>query len=374
MRTTRSGQPQYRSGKTRSVSRPRTLGTGDTRRRGRRKPAPIIIISAIIVLVFFCWLFGRGCGGGEEEREREALRKYTSNTNKLLERSSALAVQFENVRSEAKNLSRENIKDKFDRMLAEIKEIQDRANKIVVPMKARRVHPFLEVGFRLLYSGIGNFKKGLLDVIDNKSRQEGINLCVEGLTDLVVSDESLAEFKSDLQNSLKSEKSGELGLIKVADIVPFVPTKDDALPGNVSRYLAAFGTSTAGEAIRGVAVLDLTLSPAPTGRTKSGVSILPYSRNFAVSVTVQNQGNQVERDIPVAVTLTIETEATPQKFTKKISKLEPNEKVTLVFEDFKPDSGGIKTNIVVAKAGPVKDEKNTENNSREMRFVMRQSE
>lgn len=343
-------------------------------RRGRRKPAPIIIILAIIILVFFCWLFGRGCGGGKEERELEALRKYASNVNKLLEKSSALAVQFENVRGDAKNLSRDNIKDKFDRMIAEVKEVQATADKLAVPTKARRTHPFLEVGFKLLYSGVRKFNRGLLAVIDNKSREAGTAQCVEGLTDLVVSDEALAEFKRDLQNLLKSSQSGELGIIKVADIVPFVPNKDDALPGNVSRYLSAFGAASAGQAIRGVAILDLSLSPATTGRTKTGVSVLPYSKNFAVSVTVQNQGNQVERNIPVMVTLTIETEATPQQLTKKITKLEPNETVTIVFEDLKPDTGGIKTNIVRAKAGPVKDEKNLENNIRETRFVMRSRE
>ncbi len=371
MRTIRTGQPQYQSGRRRRSPVTSAAARGDRIRRGRGKPAPIIIILAIIALVFFCWLFGRGCGGGKEEKALEALRTYVSHVNKLLEKSSALAVQFENVRGDAKNLSRENIKEKFDRMIADVREIRYRADKMAVPVKARRAHPFLEVGLRLVYSGVSYFSQGLLDVIDNKSQEKGTARCVEGLTDLILGDEALAEFKRDLQNSLKSSESGELGIIKVADVVPFVPNKDDALPGNVSRYLSAFRETSAGQVIRGVAVTDLSLSPAATGRTKTGVSVLPYSKNFAVSVTVQNQGNQVEKNVTVTVTLNIETETTPQQLTKKITKLEPNETATILFEDLKPDSSGIKTNIIRVKAGPVKDEKNLENNVRETRFVMR---
>jgi hypothetical protein len=101
------------------------------------------------------------------------------------------------------------------------------------------------------------------------------------------------------------------------------------------------------------------------------VSILPYSKTFTVKVSVQNQGNQEEDDVPVVATLDQDPPTTQQKKTQKITRLKPGETATLVFEDIVPGTGSNIVNALKVTAGPVPGEKKTDNNTMELHFIMR---
>lgn len=359
-------QPRYSTGRKRRAPRRRAASVGPTPAR-RRGPAPILIIAAVIVALVFCWIFGRGCGSNQEARENEKLRDYTTAVNKLIGRSAAIGTQFENLRGTVKDLSRDDVNRKLTQMIDASKEIATDSGKVVVPSKALGLQPILQLTFDMRVSGIDKYKSAILDVLDKKDPTQPTATMSQGLLDLVVSDAALERYRADLDAKLKAAK---MSYEKITDSV-FMPKTDEALEAAVQEYIASLSGQETGNALHGVAVVGLTTSPARVDRTQSGVSILPNSTTFTVKVSVQNQGNQTEGDVPVVVTLTSDAGGTPQKQTQKITQLKAGEISSLVFEGMNPATGSSVVNTVTVKAGPVPNEKKVDNNQMDEQFIMR---
>jgi len=362
-----NSRPKYSSGRKRKSPRTRrgsTAGPAPARRRG---PAPILIIAGVIVLLVFCWIFGRGCGGNQEAKENEKLREYTSSTNKLINRSATVGAQFETLRNQIKGMARQDVDSKLQQMVNSCKEIASDCGAIKVPSKAATLQPLLQLTFDLRVGGVEQYKSSILDVIDKKNTDTATQTMSAGLLDLVVSDRSMQRFRGGLQEKLNQAK---FGFEKVADSV-YMPKVDQALTAGVSEYINGISGTETGNALHGVAVIGLTTAPAKVDTTESGVAILPYSATFTVKVTVQNQGNQEEDNVPVVVTLDQDPEATQQKKTQKITRLKAGETATLVFEDIKPGTGSSTVNTLKVTAGPVPNEKKVDNNTMEIAFIMR---
>jgi hypothetical protein len=333
-----------------------------------RRRTTLLIVGLGILALIFCWIFGRGCGGNQQAKENELLREYTTAANKVISRSADVGNQFDNLRKGIDDLTRDEISRKLTKMVDECKAIADDAKKIDVPSKAETLQPLLQVSLDMRTSGVDKYRASILNVLDGKEPENSAAQMSDGLMDLVVSDHSTKSFKGDLESKLKA---ANISFEKVSDSV-FVPNLDDALTASVVSYIGKLsGSEATGDEVHGVAISGLTTSPARVDATESGVSILPHAETFTVKVTVENQGNQVEEDIPVVVTLDIDPEGTPQKKTQKITRLKAGETATLVFEDLEPATGSDKVNIMEVKAGPVEDEKNLENNESELRFIMR---
>ena len=361
-----SRQPRYTSGRRKpSLSRRvRSVGPTPSRRRG---PAPILIILAVIVAFIFCWVFGRGCSGNQEAKENEKLRTYTSTVNKLIQRSAGVGVQFDNLRRNIEDYTKADVSRKLTQMVSDSSDISKQLKKVQVPQKAQDLNPLLELSFEDREGGVHKFHVAVLDVFDKKNTENASSVMYQGLMDLVLSDEVALRFRERLEGKLKAAK---MSVDKVADSV-FVPKKGEALPASVNEYISGISGTETGSELHGVAVTQYSTSPARADRTESGLSILPFAKNFTVKIAVENQGNQEEEDTPVVVTLTISPEGTPQKKTRKIAKLKPKETATVVIEGLKPATGEDSENTITIKAGPVPHEKKTDNNEMEFSFIMR---
>ena len=359
-------QPRYTSGRRKpSLSRRmRTVGPTPSRRRG---PAPVLIILAVIVAFVFCWVFGRGCSGNQAAKENEKLRTYTSTVNKLIQRSAAIGDQFDKLRNNVKDQTKAEVSRNLTQMVSDLTDISKQLGKVQVPKNAQDINLRLESSFEDRAGGVHKFHVAILDVLDKKNTETASSVMSQGMMDLVLSDELALRFRQELDAKLKAAK---MTFEKVADSV-FVPKQGDALTAGVNEYISSISGTETGNELHGVAVAQYSASPARVDRTESGVSILPYSKNFTVKVAVENQGNQDEEDIPIVVTLTTSPEGTPQKKTMKIAKLAPKESATVVIEGLKPATGEDKENTIKIKAGPVPNEKVLENNSVEFSFIMR---
>lgn len=366
-----SRQPKYSASKShRRISRRKrqTSAVPGAPRKGR--PAPILIIVAVIAAVILCWVMGRGCGTSRQAREDDRLRDYASTVSQLIERSSAIGVQFENTRNQVAELESAEVDRKLTQMVSDCAEIVRETGEVKVPASAEELHPFLRVGTDMRATGVEKFRVAILDVLENSDAENAAAKISEAMTDLLLSDEVINRYAGGLDSRLKASKTGDLGFPSVTESTPFVPNKEDALLASASSYVLSVSRtvpSSDGEVIRGVAVTALATSPARKDRSGEGVDILPYSSTFTVSVEIENQGNQEETAVPVEVSFTgVELE----KESKEIERIRPGETVTLVFEGFEPALGRDKTNIIKVMAGPVPDERNLENNSMELRFMM----
>lgn len=353
----------YSSGGAHSVAARQARYRASRRKRGR---LPAVIIAGIILLLILCWVFGRGCGGDKEAKQNEELRKYVTSVNKIIARSSAVGNQFDELRKEIANVAREDASKRLSEMAEECKRIAEDTKKVVLPEKAEDIHPLLEVCFDMRTEGIGKFKTSILQVLDGKVTDKTQEIMSDGLLDLVISDAMLARFRTKLESKLDTLK---LSYEKVVDS-KFVQSKEEALPQSVSDFIKSLSSPETGNEIHGVAVISLTTSPQKVDSTSSGVSILPKAESFSVKVTVENQGNQEEKNIPVVAKLTTDA-GTPQVKTEKIAKLKPKEKTVLVLEGLKPAVGTESENTLTVEAGPVRNEKKTDNNKVTLKFVMK---
>jgi hypothetical protein len=363
-----NSRPRYSSGRTRrtgrSTRRTRSVGPAPAKRRG---PAPILIIAGVLVLLVFCWIFGRGCGGNQEAKANEDLRVYTSDSNKIINRSAAIGAQFGALKTGIKGLARNDVDQKLQQMIKTAKQVSQDTTLVKVPSKALTLQPLLQLTMDLRVGGIEQYRSAILDILDKKNTTAATATMSNGLLDLVVSDRSLQRFRGSLQDKLSAAK---FGFEKVADSI-YMPKVDEALTAGVVEYVASISGTEVGNALHGVAVIGLATTPARVDTTSSGVSILPYSKTFTVKVSVQNQGNQEEDDVPVVATLDQDPPTTQQKKTQKITRLKPGETATLVFEDIVPGTGSSIVNALKVTAGPVPGEKKVDNNTMELHFIMR---
>ncbi|MBN2168866.1 MAG: hypothetical protein JW738_06440 [Actinobacteria bacterium] len=343
--------------------------TGPARAK-KRSPLPLLIIGGIIIALVFCWIFGRGCGGNKEAEENDKLREYAVNANKVISRSATAGAQFDGIRTGIADLSRDDTSTKLSQVIADCESIAKDAGKIEVPPKAEDIHPVLEMSLDLRVDGVKAFKKSILDVQDNKSTEQTPQELSDSLMDLVVSDGAMNRYREQLKKKLDA---ANLGFDSVADST-FIPKADDALLSQVSAYMKDIAGEQTGDELHGVAVTGIVTTPARVDSTQSGLAVLEDEGSFTVKVTVQNQGNQTEEDIPIVATLDFDPEGTQQKETQKIIRLKPNESSTLIFEDLKPQVGSDKVNILKVVAGPVDKEVKTDNNSMELKFIVRARE
>lgn len=362
---TRSSQPRYSTGQRKRPSRGRRPVPSKSTMAKRR--TTVLIVAGIILALVFCWVFGKGCGGNQQSKENEELREYTTNSNSLIKRSSDVGTEFDALRHGIDEVSRDDVSRKLTQMVTDCKAIAKEAKGMQVPVKATGLQPLLEISFDLRTSGVDKYRTSILDVLDKKDTGPAAAMMGEGLMDLVVSDHSMERFRGNLEAKLKA---ANLSFEKVANST-YVPNMDEVCTSAVVNYIQELSGVETGDEVHGVAIVGMTTSPARVDSTESGVSILPKSETFTVKVTVENQGNQVEEDIPVVVTLDIDPEGTPQKETQKITRLKAGETAALVFEDIKPVAGADKVNILKVVAGPVKGENKTDNNETELRFIVR---
>ena len=344
----------------------RTASVGPTPAR-RRGPAPALIIAIIVVLLVVCWVFGRGCGGNQEAKLNDQLRQYTDLANKLITRSATVGAQFETLRNGVKQVSRDDAARQLQSMVDLCKQISHDASLINVPSKATTLQPLLQTSFEQRTGGVDRYRSALLDVLDKKNSTAAITTMSQGLLGLVVSDTMMASFRTNLQDKLNAAK---FGFEKVADSV-YMPKTDEAVEAGVREYVNSISGVETGNELHGVAVIGLSTAPARVDKTSSGISILPYSKTFTVKVSVQNQGNQEEDDVAVVATLNVDPNGTQQKKTQKITRLKAGETTTMVFEDLLPATGTSKENLLKVTAGPVPNEKKTDNNTMEVDFIMR---
>ncbi len=336
----------------------------------RRGPAPILIILAVIVAAVFCWVLGKGCGGSQDARQNDLLRTYASTMNQMIVRSGKIAQQFDSLRNSGiSGASRDETIKKFQQMVNDAKDIAVESQKAKPPDKATDLQPIIQMIFEMRASGLEKFTTGLSDVLNKKDVTQAEATMKDGLMDMVVADEAYQRYKGGLETKIKAAKSGDLGGVEVSSLTPYVPKQDDALLGAVNTYVQQLSGTDTGNELHGVGIAGLSTSPARQDTTADGVAVLPYNATFNATVAVQNQGNQEEDNVQVVATLTSGS-GTPKTQTKKIAMMKPNETQTLVFDQLKPSASQNVANVLKVVAGPVPNEKRTDNNMKEFSFIM----
>ena len=122
------------------------------------------------------------------------------------------------------------------------------------------------------------------------------------------------------------------------------------------------------QAVHGVAIAKVVASPDDKQIAAGKTHNLTSSDELAFLVSVENQGNMSEKEVPVEITLLSADQTEPQKVTMTIPEVKPKETVTVTVKGLNPTTYGEVATLKVV-AGPVKDEKFTDKNSLEAKVI-----
>jgi hypothetical protein len=149
----------------------------------------------------------------------------------------------------------------------------------------------------------------------------------------------------------------------------FLSDPDITSAAKVLNILAVLRSSGNLQAVHGVAIDKVVAMPDEKEITAGGTFNLT-SAPLIFQVTVENQGNMPEKNVPVVITLQATGETTPQKVTVAIPELKAKDTQTIEVKGINPTAYGAVATLKV-KVGPVADEKYKDNNSLQAQLIFK---
>jgi len=332
-----------------------------TRRRRRRSPAPAIVL-AVILLLLGCWVFNLTCGRKKEKPPNLAL-EYLNRARPLAEATAAQATTWSQFLSRLGELatSREELDSRLRELEEQCRELWERSREIEPPPELERAHASLTMCLEYRYRAVQRIRPDLVNAVEAQE----LSAYAPGVTDnlrlLVFSDGFYRYFREEVTEKVKGIEGMERQDLPEA---AWIGDWSLATPSGVDSILKAFRR---GE-LRGVAITQVALDPAGKSDA-SGVLRLPRTGSLTVTVSVENQGGRVERDLVVSVKLYSDARTSPARQEQSISQIAQGSTVKVTFKGLKPATGGVR-NVLEVSVSTVPGEAVVDNNRKTLYFVV----
>jgi hypothetical protein len=344
--------------------------SGSGRERRPRKTLPkglirlIAVLAAIVIAVVVVVVLITSLRGSDETAEYQS---YMNSVESMLERSDAIGGQVSGLLMEPGDTTRKEIQTRLDQAIATSQALEAEATALEVPKELveQNIHQLLILVMHFRATGMADLKPSLMNALE--------------LQDVEVPSEQISHALRYLGNSdflyqeVYQPKATEL--LKVKDVqdvtVPdtqFLSDPDLASTARVQEMLAVLKSTGNLQAVHGVELTKVVASPDDEQISNGKTHNLTSSDELAFLVSVENQGNMAEKDVPVLVTLTSPDSTEPQKVTVTIPELKPKEELTVTVTGLNPTTYG-EVAVIRVEAGPVKDEKFKDNNILEAKVI-----
>jgi hypothetical protein len=345
------------------------LAPGESRRR-QKKVLPrrllrlLVVFAAIVIVVVVIVLVARSAISSGQSAD---YQRYIASISEILEQSDSMGVELVNKLTNPEKTTRKDIQTSLDQYIATSEKLEAQAKELDAPkdLVEQNVHQFFVLVMSFRYKGLVDLKPSLMTALE--------------VQDVDVSAEQISHALYYLNNSdfLYTEvfvprateilKSKELAGVTVPD-TQFLSDPDLASKSRVQEMLAVLKSAGNLQAVHGVAISKVVEAPDEKEIAAGGTYNLVSSDELAFLVTVENQGNMSEKDVPVVVTLLSPDSSTPQTITATIPELKPKEQLTVTIDGLDPTAYG-EVALLKVEVGPVKDEKFKENNSLEASVI-----
>lgn len=328
--------------------------------RRRRNPAPAIII-AVVVLLLGCWIFNLTCKDGKEV-DTSAVTNYVADTRPIIEASTSLGQSWNSIRQTLPQLiaDQENLDGQLQDIEGQCKEQLDKAREIVAPEGLDLAHSSLLICLEQRYRAMKNYRPDLINALNAVDLDVYAQSISEDMQELVYSDGNYRFFKSAVIEVAEGSNIADLAL---ADSI-WVADWQEATVESVRSVLEA----VKGTELHGVAVGAVTLNPE--GRIDDeNIHRLPATEEVSVTVNLENQGNRIETEVKVSISLYSDTDPTPSVQEQTVDSIGPGETLQVIFQGLRPNSGGVR-NVLEIKVEPVPQEAFVENNQKLIYFTV----
>ncbi len=221
------------------------------------------------------------------------------------------------------------------------------------------------MGFR--QKGVADLKPALMNALEVEDTEVSAEQISHALRYLSTSDFLYAEVFIPRATSYLTEK--ELDGVSVPTTT-FLTDPDLVSNSKVMNILAGLKSTGNLQAVHGVALDKVTAMPDDKEITAGGTFNLTLSDQLTFEVTVENQGNSDEKNVPVVVTLLSPGSTEPKEASATIPQIKAKAKATVEVKGLNPTAYG-ETALLRIDVGPVTDEKYNDNNWLEANVIFK---
>jgi hypothetical protein len=340
------------------------LPEGQQGRKRRQKtllPTPllrlIVVLVAIIVVIVVIVVAVTSTRGGGDAAD---YQKYMASVSTIVKQSDAIGASLTQLLSTPADTNRKEIQTQLDGFVSKSIQLETQAKELAAPkaLIAQNIQQFFVLVMTFRREGLESLEPSLmnaLEVEDTEVAAEQISQALQYLTN------------SDFLYSTVFVK-GATDVVKANSIdgvtVPsskFLGDPDLASKAAAQQIISQLKSTGSLQAVHGVSVAKVVAQPDDQQIKNGQTYNLTSSDQLTFQVTVENQGNMAEKDVPVVVTLATES-GEPQRITMTIPDLKGGEQATAEVTGINPTDYGEQATLTI-EVGPVPGEKVKTNNS-----------
>lgn len=336
------------------------------RREKLRSYGPVVRYALIVVLVLGAVLGASLLVRDRiEARELASLRNYFGEVADLVKRTNDVGARLTSLIRNPGTLTRKDVQTRLEQYTKVCAEIAADTHRLRPPALLSDAQRWLEAAADLRVRGLEELTPALmnsLEVVDNEVAAEQISRAMQKF---VLADLCYSEFFAAPATGVARVKQIDDVTIAAAR---FIDDHDLASRTGVLKWLADFKSAEQLRAIHGLALIKVVAQPSGTVISAGGTYNLKSTDQLRFLVTVENQGNMTETDVPVTVRLQGPDTSQPQIVSVKIPEIKAKQSKEVEIRGVNPTAYGEKA-LLRVEVGPVPNEKNVENNSLEAFLV-----
>jgi hypothetical protein len=336
------------------------LAEEERRREGKRgSSAPfirlILVLAAVIAIVL---VGGYLIRDWLHDRELNTYSTYAQEVADILERSDEVGRSMSELLLNPGDSTRKDVQTSLDQYIATSTNLTEEAKALEAPSDLLEAHQWFVATMQLRQRGLENLKPVLMNALELEDVEIVTDQISRAMLLLVLSDVTYDEFFVNKATQVLADRAIEGVQIGSTD---FVTDSNLATKDKIREILALLKSSETLQSVHGVALKEVEALPAEKVVEAGGTYNLASTDDLRFVVTIENQGNMAEMDVPVEITLSSPTSAQPQIVTVKITELKAKEIKKVTVTGVNPSDYGEKA-LLRVKVGPVPEEKIEQNN------------
>lgn len=331
--------------------------------RSSRPAVQFLGIAAVILAVVVAGSLG--LRSWLDAREVASCRTYLSQVADLAKRTNDVGAHLVSLINDPGTLTRKDVQTRLEEYTKMCSELAEETAQLRPPAPLADPHRWLLASMQLRIRGMEEFTPAVMNSLEVQDIDIAASQISRAMQKLVLADLCYSEFfVTPATEVIKTQGILDIGLVATS----FLGNDDLASKSSVVSWLTAFKSAEQLQAVHGVALTQVIAKPSNTTITAGDTFNLPSSDQLRFVVTVENQGNMTETDVPVTLRLQGPDSAQPQIVTVKIEEIKAKQTKEVEIKGVNPTSYGEKA-LLRIEVGPVPNEKNQDNNSLEAYII-----
>jgi len=288
----------------------------------------VIALGVGVLLIILLLLAVKGCLNARKER---GFENYTSDLKSIVDQSNQLSSEFFNrLEDPPANTDPLNLEAQIASDRGSAEGLLQRVENLDVPDELASAQTELVQAYELRRDALAGIADDIPTALGDEGRADAINRIAEDMRAFLASDVLFARARTDIDDVLaEQDVSGE-----IPESV-FLPEPVDRWLDHLqlTTVLSTFaGNAGAADGVHGLALLSTSIGKTPlTADADTSVSL--GSGPPEITVEVQNQGDQEEKEVTVSYTLS--GGAVPLEGESTITKLDASgvDETTMTLDD-----------------------------------------